>query len=123
MSVKRLEIVTTNLEGRRIKTIIMLIFFKCKTDDIIIECPMCSSKKIIKENEIDKLKDRKAISFRCTCGSHFHKRIIRKDFKKIDLITAIAKADFEVLWYKIRWLLFFLNGTNKSEKIQFVSAE
>ena len=98
----------------------MLNFFQRKTDDIVIECPTCFANKTIKRKGVDNLKKRKVISFRCTCGSRFHKRIIRKNFKKIDLISAIANADFEVLWYKIKLLLFFLDGMNKSEKIKLV---
>jgi hypothetical protein len=101
----------------------MLNFFQRKTDDIVIECPMCFSNKTIKKKEVDNLKERKIISFGCTCGSRFYKQISRKNFKEIDLISAIANADFEVLWYKIKLLLFFLDGMNKSEKIKLVSID
>ncbi len=98
----------------------MLDFFKQKTDDITIRCEMCSSSKTIRKEDFDDLKKRKFISFRCTCGTRFHKRIIIKNFKEIDLISAIANADIEVLWYKIKFVLFFFGGAIKSEKIQFV---
>lgn len=93
--------------------------YERKEDGISIHCPMCSASKTLKLSDLDKNKKRKAISFRCTCGNRFHKQIVRKDFKKIDIISAIAQADFEVLWYKIKMMLL-LFGNVKSEKVQLV---
>ncbi len=95
----------------------MISLLKSQPEDFVIECPMCCSVKKIKKTDIKEKEKQKVLSFRCTCGQRFYKKIIRKDFNEIDLISAIANFDLEVLWYKIKPLLFFFGGENENEKI------
>ncbi len=96
----------------------MAALFKQESDIITIKCPLCHSCKSIKKSEIKKDKTRKAVVFKCTCGSRFHKRIIRKNLKEIDIIAAIARVDIETLWYKIKQVFFFFGGPYDPEKIR-----
>ncbi|MBU1195166.1 MAG: hypothetical protein KKE62_04885 [Proteobacteria bacterium] len=96
----------------------MLTLFKHESDIITIKCPMCSSSRAVKISDIKENKKRRSVSFRCSCGTHFHKRIIRKNLREIDLIAAIARFDLETLWYKIKQIFFFLGGPNDPEKIR-----
>lgn len=95
----------------------MISLFKPQSEEFDIECPMCRTVKKIKKTDIREMKKQKVLSFRCTCGQRFQKKIIRKNLNEIDLISAIANFDLEVLWYKIKPLLFFLEGVDENEKI------
>jgi transcription elongation factor Elf1 len=95
----------------------MISLLKSQSEDFVIECPMCRSVKKIKKTYFKDKKKQKVLSFWCTCGNRFHKKIIRKNFNEIDLISAIANFDLEVLWHKIKPLLFFFGSGNENEKI------
>ncbi len=92
----------------------MLSLLNSRPDEVVIKCPMCSTAKSLEKS---KIKDKKFVSLRCTCGTRFYKQIIRKDFTKIDLISAIARFDLETLWYKCKRMLF-LNPDTKSDRIR-----
>ena len=93
---------------------------KEQADELIITCPMCHCCKTVKLKSIDELKSNKIMKFRCTCGNHFHKQIVRKDFKKIDIISAIARLDIEVIWYKTIRLLSLCCVNFRSERVRQV---
>jgi len=87
----------------------MFNLFNKKPNEIAIECPLCGTEKSVLKSKISNFEKRKVLRCKCTCGCSFHKRIEKKDPKKIDLISAIAQMDFGVLWFKLMHPLAFFN--------------
>lgn len=88
----------------------MFSLFNRNSDNIIVDCPACGTRKIIQKSNIKNFENLKVIRCRCTCGSSFKKILAKKDPSEVDLLSAIVRLDFDVLWYKIQHPLAFLNG-------------
>ncbi len=87
----------------------MISLFKKNSDCVVIECPLCTTKKSIKKSDINNFERRTVIRCNCSCGCSFQKRLVKKDPVEMDIISAIAQMDFGVLWFKMQRPLAFLN--------------
>ena len=88
----------------------MFTLFNRNSDSIKIQCPSCGTIKSIQKSNIKNFENRRFIKCKCTCSASFNKKLKRQEPKEMDLISAIARLDFGVLWYKIQHPLAFLNG-------------